>query len=119
MRQLLSLGVKKTALAWGKALGIAGALGALIIPATLVGVIALALTSENGLLAASASRLIVMFAGDLLYFSIFIIGFSFAGVLPGGVNLTAGGAWWRLFCWIGIVAALSACGLKRFPWPQR
>jgi ABC-2 type transport system permease protein len=58
--------------AWGKALGIAGALGALIIPATLVGVIALALTSENGLLAASASRLAVMFAGYLLYFGVFI-----------------------------------------------
>jgi ABC-2 type transport system permease protein len=72
LRQLLSLGVKKTALAWGKALGVAGALGALIIPATLAGVIALALTSENGFLAASASRLAVMFAGYLLYFGVFI-----------------------------------------------
>jgi ABC-2 type transport system permease protein len=72
LRQLLSLGVKKTDLTWGKALGIAGALGALVIPATLIGVTVLALTSENGLLAASASRLAVMFAGYLLYFGVFI-----------------------------------------------
>jgi ABC-2 type transport system permease protein len=72
LRQLLSLGVRKTDLAWGKALGICGALGALVIPATLIGVIALALTSENGLLAASASRLTVMFAGYLLYFGVFV-----------------------------------------------
>jgi ABC-2 type transport system permease protein len=72
LRQLLSLGVKKTDLAWGKALGIAGALGALVIPATFIGITALALTSENGLLVASASRLAVMFAGYLLYFGIFV-----------------------------------------------
>jgi ABC-2 type transport system permease protein len=36
------------------------------------------------------------------------IGFSLAGVLLGGVNLTAEGAWWRLLCWIGIVAAYGA-----------
>jgi ABC-2 type transport system permease protein len=72
LRQLLSLGVKKTDLAWGKALGIAGALGALIVPATITGVIALALTSETGMLGASASRMTWMFAAYLLYFGVFI-----------------------------------------------
>jgi ABC-2 type transport system permease protein len=36
------------------------------------------------------------------------IGFSLAGFLLGGVNLTAEGAWWRLLLWIGIVAAYGA-----------
>jgi ABC-2 type transport system permease protein len=72
LRQLLSLGVKKTDLAWGKALGIAGALGALIVPATVIGVIALALTSENGSLASSIPRMALMFISYLLYFASFI-----------------------------------------------
>jgi ABC-2 type transport system permease protein len=72
LRQLLSLGVKKTDLAGGKALGAAAALGALIVPASIIGVGALALTSENGLMAASASRMAVMFASYLLYFAVFV-----------------------------------------------
>lgn len=72
LRQLLSMGVKKTDLAWGKALGIASALGVLVIPAAVIGVIALALTSENGMLTASASRMGGMFASYLLYFGVFI-----------------------------------------------
>lgn len=72
LRQLLSLGVRKTDLARGKALGIASALGALIVPATILGVIALALTSENGMLASNAPRMAWMFAGYLLYFGVFI-----------------------------------------------
>jgi ABC-2 type transport system permease protein len=72
LRQLLSLGVKKTDLAWGKALGIAGALAVLIVPATIIGVVALALTSENGMLGSNAPRMALMFAGYLLYFGVFI-----------------------------------------------
>lgn len=53
LRQLLSLGVKRSHLAAGKALGIAWALGMLLIPATVLGVVALSLTSENGALLAS------------------------------------------------------------------
>jgi ABC-2 type transport system permease protein len=36
------------------------------------------------------------------------IGFSLAGFLLSGVNLTAEGAWWRLLWWIGIVASYGA-----------
>ncbi|MDX2032230.1 MAG: DUF3526 domain-containing protein [Blastocatellia bacterium] len=72
LRQLLSLGVRKTDLVWGKALGVTGALGALLIPATILGVIALALTSDKGLLGASASRMMWMFVSYLLYFGIFV-----------------------------------------------
>lgn len=72
LRQLLSLGVKKTDLAWGKALGIAGALAVLLVPATMVGVIALGLTAEKGMLGSNAARMIWMFASYLLYFGVFI-----------------------------------------------
>lgn len=72
LRQLLSLGVRKTSLVWGKALGVSGALAVLIVPATLVGVVALALVSENGLLGASAGRMAWLFVSYLLYFGVFI-----------------------------------------------
>src|SRR5687767_484404 len=38
LRQLLSLGLAKTDLVWGKALGVASALGLLLIPAAILGV---------------------------------------------------------------------------------
>lgn len=72
LRQLLSLGVRKTDLVLGKALGVTGALGVLLVPATILGVIALALASDNGLLGASASRLAWMFVSYLLYFGVFV-----------------------------------------------
>ncbi|MFN9742220.1 MAG: ABC transporter permease [Acidobacteriota bacterium] len=72
LRQLLSMGIRQSDLVWGKALGITGALGLLLIPATVIGVIALILTSENGLPAATLSRMAWMTLGYLLYFGIFI-----------------------------------------------
>jgi ABC-2 type transport system permease protein len=72
LRQLLSLGLSKKHLAMGKALGIAMAVGTLLAPATAIGIVALALVSDNGLLAQSASRIILMAAGYLLYFGGFI-----------------------------------------------
>jgi ABC-2 type transport system permease protein len=72
LRQLLSIGVRRNDLALGKALGIAGALGSLIVPATVVGVVALALTSENGSLLSSMPRMALMFSCYLLYFASFI-----------------------------------------------
>jgi ABC-2 type transport system permease protein len=72
LRQLLSLGVRKTDLVWGKAVGVSGALALLIVPATIVGVVALALVSENGLLGASAGRMAWLLVSYLLYFGVFI-----------------------------------------------
>ncbi|MDX2044622.1 MAG: DUF3526 domain-containing protein [Acidobacteriota bacterium] len=72
LRQLLSLGVRKTDLVWGKALGVSGALALLIVPATIVGVVALAMVSDNGLLGASAGRMAWLFVSYLLYFGVFI-----------------------------------------------
>jgi ABC-2 type transport system permease protein len=72
LRQLLSLGVNKRDLVFGKSLGIAAALALLLIPATAVGVAALALASENGTFQATLPRISLMGAGYLLYFGIFI-----------------------------------------------
>jgi ABC-2 type transport system permease protein len=64
--------VKRSDLAWGKALGIAYALALLLIPATAIGVAGLALTSENGSLAQSWSRIGLMMLGYLVYFASFV-----------------------------------------------
>lgn len=72
LRQLLSLGVNRSDLALGKALGIAIALGTLLLPATAIGVFALALTSENGALQASVSRMALMMLVYVLYFAAMI-----------------------------------------------
>jgi ABC-2 type transport system permease protein len=72
LRQLLSLGVKRSHLAAGKALGIALALGMLLVPATVLGVAALSLTTENGALLASVSRMALMTVSYLIYFAAMI-----------------------------------------------
>jgi ABC-2 type transport system permease protein len=72
LRQLLSLGVRRSDLAWGKALGIAYALGLLLVPATAIGIGGLALTSENGSLMQSWSRIGLMMLGYRVYFASFV-----------------------------------------------
>jgi ABC-2 type transport system permease protein len=72
LRQLLSLGVKRSHLAAGKAFGVAAALGVLLVPATALGVVALSLASENAMLPASAPRMAAMGASYLLYFAGFV-----------------------------------------------
>jgi ABC-2 type transport system permease protein len=72
LRQVLSLGVSRRRLAAGKALGIVGALAAVLIPATLIGVGTLALTSSAGLLAVDVSRTALMVAAYGLYFVVFL-----------------------------------------------
>ncbi|MBM3263684.1 MAG: DUF3526 domain-containing protein [candidate division Zixibacteria bacterium] len=73
LRQLLSLGVRKRVLALGKALGVAGALGAILVPATVLGVMALALTDDTGALAGSWTRMALMGFLYLTYFAVFIV----------------------------------------------
>lgn len=72
LRQLMSLGINKRDLALGKATGVAAALALLLIPATVIGITAMALAAENGDLRASAGRVSLMGAGYLLYFGIFV-----------------------------------------------
>jgi len=69
LRQVLSLGVKPSQLGWGKALGIGWGVGLLVLPATLLGTLALALSAENGAFQSSLPRMAVMFVSYLLYFT--------------------------------------------------
>jgi ABC-2 type transport system permease protein len=69
LRQLLSLGVAPRRLALGKVAGIAAALGMILLPATVLGVVALALTSETGAVALDASRGVLLVALSLVYFA--------------------------------------------------
>lgn len=72
LRLLLSMGVARKTLAMGKALGIAGGLGILLVPAAIVGSAALVLASDTGSFAANLPRLGWMTVSYLLYFVAFI-----------------------------------------------
>jgi ABC-2 type transport system permease protein len=75
LRQLLSLGIDRKTLAFGKALGIAGALAALLVPAAIIGVAALALAatgSSGDGVSSSFARFAVLVVSYLLYFTIFL-----------------------------------------------
>jgi ABC-2 type transport system permease protein len=70
LRQLLSLGVQRRDLLLGKAAGVAGALALVVVPVTVTGVAALALTSEFGSPMRDAPRAAVLAAIYLAYFAI-------------------------------------------------
>jgi ABC-2 type transport system permease protein len=72
LRLLLSMGVPREKLAVGKALGIAGGLGTLLVPAAVLGSAALLLASEEGAFRAHLPRLAWMTVSYLLYFAAFI-----------------------------------------------
>ncbi|MBA3891525.1 MAG: DUF3526 domain-containing protein, partial [Gemmatimonadaceae bacterium] len=72
LRQVLSLGVTRRDLLAGKALGVAGGMALVLVPATILGILALALTFDGGLLAGSVSRSALLAAAYLLYFVVFI-----------------------------------------------
>ncbi len=73
MRQLLSLGVAPTSLGAGKALGIAAALLALLVPATIIGTIALIFSSVDGTLAESLPRAALFALVYIVYFLIILM----------------------------------------------
>ncbi len=72
LRQLLSLGVPPTQLAWGKALGVGASLALIAVPAALLGSAALVLAGSNGDYGAAWPRFAGMALSYLLYFVIFI-----------------------------------------------
>jgi ABC-2 type transport system permease protein len=72
LRQLLSLGVSPRALALGKAAGIALALALILVPAAILGVVALALTSNTGAIAADPARAALLVIFYLIYFAIIV-----------------------------------------------
>jgi ABC-2 type transport system permease protein len=71
LRQLLSLGVSRRDLVTGKALGVAAALACVVIPATLLGVVALAYTSEFAGIREDLPRAALLAGVYLVYFTIF------------------------------------------------
>jgi ABC-2 type transport system permease protein len=73
LRQLASLGIPVRDLAIGKALGIAGALALLLIPASIIGSMALLVASDDGGSLASMGRLSLMAISYLVYFAIFVL----------------------------------------------
>jgi ABC-2 type transport system permease protein len=71
LRQLLSLGVRRRDLALGKGLGVAAALGSVVVPATLLGVVALAYTSEFAGIREDLPRAALLAGAYLIYFATF------------------------------------------------
>ena len=72
LRQLMSLGVAPSTLAAGKAVGLAGALGLILVPAAVIGAGAILLGSEAADATASLPRLAGMASSYLLYFAAFL-----------------------------------------------
>lgn len=72
LRQLLSLGVSSRTLALGKTAGIGAALAAVLLPAAILGVIALALTADGGFLSGSPARAALLVVFYLMYFAIVV-----------------------------------------------
>ena len=116
LRQLLSLGVSRTDLVLGKALGVTGALGVLLVPATILGIAALALTAEQSLLRSSAPRLLGMFFSYLAYFTLFI-GISLtvsAKAKTSSLSLVILLAFWILN---GLIAPRAVADIARHVYP--
>jgi ABC-2 type transport system permease protein len=116
LRQLMSLGVKQSDLAWGKALGIAGGLGMVLVPATALGVLALSLSSENGALQDSFSRMAWMGATYLLYFAA-MIGISLAVSARARSSRFASSTLLGFWIFNGLVAPRAVADLARYIYP--
>jgi len=71
LRQLMSLGVSPSQLASGKALGVAAALGLWLVPAAVIGAVAIAAASSQGEVMASVPRMGWMALSYVLYFGAF------------------------------------------------
>ena len=69
---VLSLGVPRERLLVGKALGLAGALSLVLVPTVVVGVAALTMTAESGLIDGHAARGLLMGAAHVVYLTTFV-----------------------------------------------
>jgi ABC-2 type transport system permease protein len=72
LRQLLAVGARPRDLALGKALGVAAGLGLILMPATILGAIALILSTSQGLLAGDPWRVAALAGTYLVYFALLI-----------------------------------------------
>lgn len=83
LRQALSLGVTRHHLALGKILGVALALGLLLVPATVVGSAALGLGSETIAFSASLPRFVVLVLIYLAFFlAVLAVSFAISALAP-------------------------------------
>lgn len=71
LRQLFSFGVSPAQLAMGKALGVTAALGVWLLPAAMLGSLAIVAASDGDAVMASAPRVVWMASSYLLYFGAF------------------------------------------------
>lgn len=78
LRQIAALGVSPRDLMWGKVWGVTTALALLLVPAAVIGALAIALASDGAPTAFGASRVALLIATYLMYFAAFL-----------GVTLTA------------------------------
>jgi ABC-2 type transport system permease protein len=118
LRQVLSLGVSRRELALGKSLGVAGALGLLVVPAGAVGVLALALTTPGGALLASLPRFGVLLVAYLLYFAGFLgLTLAVSALAPSSrLALMLLTGFWIVNCLL-IPRAVSELAERRYPTP--
>jgi ABC-2 type transport system permease protein len=72
LRQALSLGVKPSAIALGKIIGITAPLAVLLIPTTVAGILVLVLHNDLGSTSSNLSRAALMIPAYLVYFGIFL-----------------------------------------------
>jgi ABC-2 type transport system permease protein len=73
LRQLLSLGISRRALGAGKALGVAGVLALLMVPAAVIGVAALAFSTADRTLFHGFNRAALLALAYLLYFAVTLL----------------------------------------------
>ena len=71
-RQLASLGVRPSHLAAGKALGVAGGLGLLLVPAAAIGGVTLVLLTGPAEAVVDSGRMVLMGTFYLIYFTVFV-----------------------------------------------
>ncbi|MGH9631626.1 MAG: ABC transporter permease [Bryobacteraceae bacterium] len=115
MRQILSLGVSPKTLAAGKALGAACAVGVLLVPAAVLGVIAIGLASGDPM-QMTFPRLLVMSIGYLLYFGAFI-GISLAVSAAASSSRQALVVLLAFWIWNSLVSPRAATDIARHLYP--
>jgi ABC-2 type transport system permease protein len=116
LRQLLSLGLKRGDLALGKALGLAGSLGTVLIPAAVLGAAVMVFLGDSQVLPDTAARVSLLALFYVLYFAA-ILGTSLAVSArskSGRVALLSLLGFWMVNC---LVAPRALTDLARYVQP--
>jgi ABC-2 type transport system permease protein len=116
LRQLLSLGVRPPDLAAGKALGIAGALALLLVPAGIVAVAAMTASSTSQEMLAALPRMAWMGLGYGLYFGAFL-GVSLAVSAAAASSRSALILLLGFWMFNGLIAPRAASDIAKAVWP--